>query len=359
MSACRAVENGLGMAMPSEFGELRRLLYCGEWIESHVLHMFMLHLPDFLGKASAIEVAQTHGDLVRRSLRIKKAGNAILKVVGGREVHPINVKVGGFHRVPRHAELSPLLEELAWARDAMRETLQWFATLPFPDFERDYEFVALHHPSEYPFCEGRIVSSRGLDLDPSEFDQHFEERQVPHSTALHSVIRARGADHAGPLARFNLHFDQLRPLAREAAESVGLVPPCNNPFKSLLVRAVETIQALDEAHDLVSRYREPAQPSVEVPLRRGVGHGATEAPRGMLHHRYVFDEQGNIESARIVPPTAQNQKTIEEDLLALAPELIAREHEAATWLAEQAVRNYDPCISCSTHFLKLAIVREG
>jgi coenzyme F420-reducing hydrogenase alpha subunit len=357
MSACHAVENALGLVLPDELRKLRRLLYCGEWIESHVLHMFMLHLPDFLGMQSSLEVAKTHGDEVRAGLRIKKAGNAIVNLIGGREIHPINVKVGGFYRSPSSSDLQALLPELRWSKQTLLETLEWFATLDFPDFERDYEFVALRHETDYPFCEGRLVSNKGLDIDISEYDQHFEEQHLAHSTALHSVLRARGAYFCGPLARFNLNFDKLCPDAAQAARAINLTPPCTNPFKSLLVRTIEAIQVFDEAITTIESYTEPKQPAIDVPLKRGVGFGCTEAPRGILYHRYAFDEAGTIEQARIVPPTSQNQKTIEEDLLALSPQLVTREHEAATWLAEQAVRNYDPCISCSTHFLKLQIER--
>ncbi len=357
MSACHAVENGLGVVLPDELRRLRRLLYAGEWIESHVLHMFMLHLPDFLGKQSALEVAKENAEEVKRGLRIKKAGNSIVNVLGGREIHPINVKVGGFYRLPTKAELRALLPELDWAKRAMLDTVGWFAQLGCPSFERDYEFVALRHETDYPFSEGRLVSNKGLDIAVEDYDEHFEEQHLAHSTALHSVLRERGAYFCGPLARFNLNFDRLSQEAREAAERVGLVPPCNNPFKSLLVRAIETIQVLGEAIDIIEAYREPKHAAVELPLRAATGFACTEAPRGILYHRYSFDAEGAIDHARIVPPTSQNQKTIEEDLMDLSSVLVRMEHGEATWLAEQAVRNYDPCISCSTHFLKLEIER--
>src|SRR5208283_1152191 len=192
MSSVHAVEKIFGVTMPPPLRLLRRLLYCGEWIESHVLHIYMLHAPDFLGFESAIAMAQSspaHAEIVRRALRIKKAGNQIVRVVGGREVHPINVRVGGFYRSPRREDLAALVEELKWARDAALETVRWTAGLPFPDFHGDYEFVALRHPAEYPMNEGRLVSSRGLDIPPEEYPEHFEEYQVPHSNALHSRRR--------------------------------------------------------------------------------------------------------------------------------------------------------------------------
>jgi sulfhydrogenase subunit alpha len=353
MSACSAVENALGLVLPEPLAELRRLLYCGEWIESHVLHVFMLHLPDFLGAQSALEVARTHGDQVRLGLRVKKAGNAIVRVLGGREVHPINVRVGGFYRLPAVQELRALLPELVWARDAMQEALGWLATLPCPEFERDYEFVALRGAGRYPFCEDRLISNKGLDIPVGDYDAHFEEIHVPHSTALHSRLRARGTYVCGPLARLNLNFDLLREPAARAARAINLTPPVNNPFKGLLVRSVEVIQVLDEAVELIERYAPSAAPAIDVSLHAGTGFGCTEAPRGALYHRYSFDTEGTITDARIVPPTSQNQGSIEADLFALAPELAEKDDASATWLAEQAIRNYDPCISCSTHFLKL------
>lgn len=358
MSACHAIENALPMAISPEIRTLRRLLYTGEWIGSHALHVFMLHAPDFLGCEDALEAAKQYPDFVKDGLFIKKTGNAIVSALGGREIHPINVKVGGFYRAPLRSELEALAPDLERALSAMERQLARLSSFPFPDFERDYEFVALRHPGEYPFCEGRIVSSRGLDVSPGEYESAFEEHQVPHSTALHSRIRGRGAYQCGPLARLNINFDKLRPRARLAASSAGLVPPVRNPYKSLLARAVEIIQALDEALEITTHYRRPEPPCAEVELRAGTGYGCTEAPRGALYHRYSIAEDGSISTAKIVPPTSQNQRTIEEDLLDLAPTIAELSNAEATRLAEQAVRNYDPCISCSTHFLTLKLEHE-
>jgi len=358
MSSCHALEDAAGVRVAGALRELRRLLYCGEWIESHALHVFMLHLPDFLGYPDALAMANEHGDLVRAGLRVKKAGNAIVSTLGGREIHPINVKLGGFYRLPERAELDTLTTELAWVARAMSDMLPTFSALTFPDLERDYEFVALRHPSEYPFCEGRIVSSKGIDIDAREYPEHFVEQQVPYSTALHSRIRGRGGYFVGPLARFNLNADRLSPSARAAAAAVALAPPVRNPFKSLLARVVEIVEAVNEALRIITSYRPREVAAVELPMRAGVGHGCTEAPRGILYHRYVVDAAGLVEDARIVPPTSQNQGTIEDDLRAIAPDLAKMPLAAATLRAEHAVRNYDPCISCSTHFLKLKIVEH-
>ncbi len=358
MSAVHAMEDACGVMVDGPLRTLRRLIYCGEWIESHVLHIYLLHAPDFLGYESAIQMAKDHAPIVQRGLQLKKAGNEIVTLLGGRAVHPINVRVGGFFRVPTKQELAPLVERLKWAQEAALETVRWTGTLPFPDFEQDYEFVALRHPDEYPFNEGRIVSNRGLDISAREFDEHFVEEQVAHSNALHAVLKERDAYFLGPMARYSLNFDRLSPLAQNAAREAGLGPVCRNPFQSIIVRAVEVLWACDEALRLIENYEPPDAPAVAVIPRAATGYGATEAPRGLLYHRYRIDEQGRILEAKIVPPTSQNQKTIENDLRRFVPPRVNLPNEELTWQCEQAVRNYDPCISCATHFLKLKVIRE-
>jgi coenzyme F420-reducing hydrogenase alpha subunit len=355
MSACHAVEDAHGLVLDEPLRRLRRLLYCGEWIESHVLHVVMLHAPDFLGFPDAITMARDHGEHVVRALRLKKAGNAIVRLLGGREIHPINVRVGGFYRAPTRTELLALLPELTWGIEAARELLRWVAGFEFPALERDYELVALKHPDEYPMCEGRIVSSRGIDIAARDYDGVFEETHEPRSNALHSSVKGRGAYLCGPLARINLCFDTLVPEARAAAAEIGFAPPCRNPFKSLLARGIEAVQAFATAAAIVRDYAPPARSFVDVPERAGTGYACTEAPRGILYHRYSVDDAGLITDAKIVPPTSQNQRTIEDDLVALAPVLAELPLAAATARAEQAIRNYDPCISCATHFLTLKV----
>ncbi len=357
MSAVHAMEYAAGVHVEGPLRELRRLLYCGEWIESHVLHIYMLHAPDFLGLPDAVQLARTHGDIVRRGLRLKKLGNTLIERVGGRAIHPINVRVGGFYRAPARSELLALLPELEWAREAAAETLRWVATLPTPEMEHDYEFVALRHAHEYPLNEGRIVSSRGLDISPPEWDQHFEERQVRHSTALHAAVKARGAYLTGPLARYSLNFDRLPVSVQNAARAVGLGEVCRNPFRSIAVRAVEVLYACEEATRIIEGYHEPERPFLEVEPRNAVGHGATEAPRGLLYQRYAIDGDGLISAATIVPPTSQNQASIEADLWQVAKTGREMADDALRALCEQAIRNHDPCISCSTHFLDLRVDR--
>lgn len=358
MSACHAMEDALGVKVEGQLRALRRLLYCGEWIESHVLHVYMLHAPDFLGYQDVLAMAKDHPAAVKQALELKKLGNDIMILLGGREIHPINVRVGGFYRVPRKAEFAPLVERLKRGRDAALDMVRFAASLECPDFEQDYEFVALRHPEEYPLNEGRIVSSRGLNISVREFEEHFVEEQVAHSTTLHSSIKGRGAYLVGPLARFNLNYDRLSPLAQEAAQNAGIKPGMKNPFKSIVVRAVETVYAFDESLRILEQYEPPDAPSVPITPRAGFGCGCTEAPRGILFHSYRLDSNGNITSAHIMPPTAQNQKSIEADLLHFAELALDLPEDKLVWQCEQAIRNYDPCISCSTHFLKVQIERE-
>jgi coenzyme F420-reducing hydrogenase alpha subunit len=337
--------------------ELRRLLYCGEWIESHTLHIYMLHAPDFLGYAGAIDMARDHGDIVRRGLSLKQVGNEILTLLGGREIHPINVRVGGFYRAPRRREFQALTERLKWARDAALETVRWTATLDFPECERDYTFVALRHATEYPLNEGRVVSNRGLDIAPAQYDDHFEELHVARSNALHSRFRDGGLYLVGPLARYSLNFDRLSPMARDAAREAGLGPVCNNPYRGIIVRAVEVLYACDEALRIIDAYEEPEQPFVAIEPRAGTGFAATEAPRGLLYHRYRLEPDGTIADACIVPPTSQNLATIEEDLTQFIGGWLDLPDDDLRHRCEQTVRNYDPCISCATHFLRLDLDR--
>ena len=357
MSAVHAMEDALGVAVTGPLRDLRRLIYCGEWIESHTLHVYMLHAPDFLGYAGAIDMARDHGDVVRRGLSLKKAGNEIVSLLGGREIHPINVRVGGFYRTPRRRELEPLAEQLKWAREAAFETVRWTAGFDFPERERDYTFVALRHTAEYPFNEGRIVSNRGLDIVPTDYEDHFEETHVERSTALHSRLRGGGSYLVGPLARYNLNFDRLSPLAQEAALEAGLGPTCTNPYRSIVVRAIEVLYACDEALRIIDSYEEPDRPTVAVEPRAATGYAATEAPRGLLYHRYRLEADGTIAEARIVPPTSQNQASIEEDLASYIGGFLDLPDEALRHRCEQTVRNYDPCISCSAHFLRLEMDR--
>jgi sulfhydrogenase subunit alpha len=358
MSAVHAIERALGIGIDPAVRQLRRLFYCGEWIESHALHVYMLHAPDFLGYPDGIAMAREHQAIVKQGLRLKKAGNRIVALMGGREIHPVSAAVGGFYKVPSKSALKELWDELNWALDASLATARWVSGFDFPDFEQDYEFVSLSHPEEYPFNEGRIVSSRGLDIDVSRYEENFTEQHVQHSNALHSLLRGRDSYMVGPLARFNLNFDRLPEVARQVARDCGLQVPCRNPFRSIVVRAIELVFACHEALRVIREYEPPPAPRAKTVVRASTGQAATEAPRGLLYHSYELDQGGLITSAKIIPPTSQNQKRIEEDLWHFVTQIATRPAEEITWKCEQAVRNYDPCISCATHFLRLRLERD-
>jgi coenzyme F420-reducing hydrogenase alpha subunit len=357
MSGVHAVEDALGTEVNEPIRALRRLLYCGEWIQSHALHIVMLHAPDFLGYPDAITMARDHGEAVQRALALKKTGNDLLRLLGGREIHPINARVGGFYRVPSRAELAPVAEALKHARDRAIESMRWTAGFPFPEFVRDYEFVALRHPHEYPMNAGRIVSSAGLNIAASDYETEFIERQVSYSTALHSELKERGTYLVGPMARYALNRDRLPPEVRALADEVGLEPVCRNPFRSILVRGVEVVYACHEALRLIADYEPPSRPFVPPEPRAAIGYACTEAPRGILYHRYRLDADGTILDASLVPPTAQNQDVIEEDLREIATAGLGLDEETLRAECEQGIRNHDPCISCAAHFLKLQVHR--
>lgn len=358
MSAIHAMEDVCGVRVEGALRELRRLFYCGEWISSHTLHIYMLHAPDFLGYPSAVEMAKDHPEAVERGLALKKSGNDIMNLMGGREIHPVNAKVGGFYRAPARSEFSELREKLLHARELALETVKWTGTLDFPAFEQDYTFVALRHGAEYPMNEGRIVSNKGLDIPASAYDDHFEEQHVDYTNALHCVMKPEGnCYHVGPMARYALNFDQLPSDIQDAAKAAGLGPVCTNPFQSISVRAVEVLYAVTEALRIIDTYRPPEESSITVEPKAGTGYGATEAPRGLLYHRYTIDDDGIIKDANIVPPTSQNQKMIEDDLRRFVPTCMDRTDDEIQYVSEQAIRNYDPCISCATHFLKLEVDR--
>jgi sulfhydrogenase subunit alpha len=359
MGASLAMEEALGVAVSDDIRRTRRLLYCGEWIQSHVLHTSMLHAPDFLGFQDSIQWSKAQPGVVEKALSVKKMGNHIMEAVGGRAVHPVNTRVGGFYKAPDKARVRGMVDDLKRALDDSLILLKLFAGFDIPDFEDDYTFVALHHDEEYAIDRGRLLSNRGMDIPVSQFEEHFKEVHVAHSNALHGVQRHRREPYlVGPLARYALNYDQLSPLAKQAAADAGLPRIVLNPFKSILVRGVETAYALEEAIRLAQEYEPFDPPAALITPKAGRGFGCTEAPRGICHHSYSLDDEGRITSATIVPPTSQNQPRIEADLKGVVQKNLHLPDEELKWRCEQAIRNYDPCISCATHFLDLTVERE-
>lgn len=359
MSAVQALEQAFGVVPDDWVIRARRLIYCGEWIQSHALHIHLLALPDFLGFDNAIALAGTHPQVVRRGMDLQRLGNDLIGLFGGRSVHPVGVRVGGFHRAPDPEAAAALLDRLGEALTQAEELVAFLADLDLPRDDQDFTSVALRHEREYPMYGGRIVSDHGLDIPVEAYDEHFTEEHRPHSTALYSRLHGRPYL-VGPLARLNLNHDRLSPRAARALAASGLHLPSRNMFHSLPARAIELLQALEDAQALLADYRPAHPPHAGVEPRAGEGFGATEAPRGLLWHHYVMDDAGQVRLARIVPPTAQNQARMEEDLhRSLEAFGLHHDDDALRLRGEMVVRNYDPCISCATHFLKVRVHRDG
>lgn len=365
MSASHALERIAGVRVDGQIRDLRRLLYAGEWIESHVLHIGFLHAPDFVGVDSGIDLAGRHPELIAKVLRLKKVGNDIMEVVGGRPIHPVNVRIGGFYRAPDRDAIASLAGPLEWARGAAVELIEWVSGFDFPNIHVDHELVSLRNPTEYPVLDGRIVSDRGLDIGVDEFDSEFAEEHVEHSTALHGRRRGGGAYLTGPLARWANNRDRVPADVDAIARRLEVPDVERNPFRSIIIRSLEVLIAVVEAQQIVDRYVEP-DPAFEIATpQAGVGWGASEAPRGVLVHRYETDSDGTITDARIIPPTAQNQPAIESDVRRVVEQHL-RDHPESSEEAdhelqhrcETAVRNHDPCISCATHFLAVDVQRS-
>jgi len=358
MTAVQALEQAFGFTPSPWVERMRRLFYCGEWLQSHALHIHLLALPDYLGFDSAIAMAAKHPEAVQRGLALQALGNAIIRLFGGRSVHPVGACVGGFHHAPTPADVADLHQRLLNALEDARALTRWCALLPLPEDDDDFVCVALTHDTEYPFYAGRLTGSDGLSIDAAQWDNHFREDHAPHSTALWSLYQGKPYL-VGPLARLNLNLDRLPDAVRDNLEQTGIDLPSRNMFHSMVARAVEIEVALHEAIALTATYEYPERPNDPVTPRAGVGFGATEAPRGLLWHRYETDAEGLIKSARIVPPTSQNQARIEQDLhRSLQNFGLAHSDDELRLHCEKVIRNYDPCISCSTHFLTLDLERR-
>ncbi|NKY32943.1 Ni/Fe hydrogenase subunit alpha [Nocardia speluncae] len=354
VSACNALEQVCEAELDPPLRALRRLLYCGEWIASHCLHIFLLHLPDILGFPDAVALAQAERALVEQGLALKKAGNALLELIGGRAIHPVNVKLGGFYSTPEPRALTELAEQLRRGLDDAVQIARRMARFDFPSAELGCDFVAVTDAPHYAIETGEVRTSGGQTFPAAGFAEHITEQQVRHSTALHATLDGRQYL-TGPLARYTLNSAQLSPIARELAADIGLDSSCRNPFRSILVRLVEVVYALDEALRLIADYRRPPRAAVPVRSRPGTGHGVSEAPRGLLYHRYELDTEGIVRTATIVPPTSQNQSMMEEDLRRVVGANLHLSDAELTTLCETTIRNYDPCISCSAHFLALEV----
>ncbi|MDH5376861.1 MAG: nickel-dependent hydrogenase large subunit [Gammaproteobacteria bacterium] len=358
MSAVHALEGLFDTRISEWIRAMRRVYYCGEWIESHALHIHLLALPDFLGYQSAPEMAKDHPLAVKRGLRIQALGNDLIKLFGGRSVNPVGAEVGGFSGAPTKKEVNTLYSRLDQCIDESAELLEWLLTFSLPESNQDFPGVSLRHEYEYPMNEGRLASSDGLNIPVDAFENHFVERQVPHSTAF-QCYRDDKAYLVGPLARCVLNSQHLNKQVKTILDAAKLKLNVGNSYHSLIARAMEILHAASEAKDLLRNYVKPNTTREKIITKAGVAIAATEAPRGTLWHRYEIDADGLVCKARIVPPTSQNQARIEADLRhALTTLGLYRPEEELRFQAEQIIRNYDPCISCATHFLDLRVNRQ-
>jgi len=353
MSAIHAIEKIFGVEVEEPIRELRRLLYCGEWIESHALHIYLLQGPDFYGAESAWSKKE-YLPIAKRGLSFKKLGNRILALLGGRPIHPVSVKVGGFSKLPEKKALLSLLPDLGEAFEESLREVEWAARLPFQDHTMDMECVSLCAPREYPMNHGNVISNKGINTPMGGFLAMLRESQVRHSTALHSKIRKDGLESpylVGPISRVNLNVEKLPAEIREVLKKCGISPPIMNTRMGIIARSIELSYALHEAMRIIRVYEAPAEPSVRFEPREGEATWITEAPRGMLIHRYELDHEGCVKNCTLIPPTSQNLAQLEIDLRDFIQNHIGKPLDFLKKESEKIVRSYDPCISCSVHFV--------
>jgi coenzyme F420-reducing hydrogenase alpha subunit len=358
MTAVEGFERLFGVELDPQVRQLRRLFYWGEWLQSHALHVYLLNAPDFLGYDSAIDMARDHRTIVERGLSLKQAGVDLLVLVGGRAVHPVGMKVGGFYRVPSKSQARALLPQLEQALEDARETVKWTSAFNLPDFERDPLMLSMYDPELYALDTGRLITTEGIDIDPGDWDTAFEEHHVEHTTALQAT-GLDGKHHlVGPAARVVLAGEALHPAAKEALELAGGQELLRrNMFAAINARGIEMVHAVSEAMAIIEGYEPPADPFVEWEPVAGKASWSSEAPRGVLFHRYEVDEQGRVSAAQIVPPTSQNQVFMEDDMRDYVGSVLDLPEPEAAAKLEALIRCYDPCISCATHFLTLEIER--
>jgi coenzyme F420-reducing hydrogenase alpha subunit len=353
MSGVQAVESIFDVNVSKEIENLRRIFYYGEWIHSHAIHVFFMHLPDFLGLSSFFDFLKTNPDLSKKALIIKQTGQKILETIGGRSVHPVSVCLGGFTAYPSEDDLKKLIPDLENSYQYSLEILNFLSKLNFPNhtLPEDIVFVSLKEDSYYPILKGKIYLSTGIVIDKDEFLDYFEEYEKPYSTAKYSKTKDGKTYVVGPIARFNNCFDYFTQNTKMIATNYGLEPPEINMAKTIMVRMLEILDSIEMAVKLIKEYKKEKLKNEKYQIKAGDGTGISEAPRGILWHYYKIDDNGLIEKANIVPPTSQNQSAIEETLKK-SLNCIKNEKELINY-SETIVRDFDPCISCATHFLKL------
>ncbi len=369
LASIQAAEDAIGFTPSEQTIKLRKLLLHLENLDSHILHIYLLVAPDLLGVKSFVPLIGSHNEVVRRALRMKKVCNDVCDVLVGRHVHPISCIVGGFTKLPREKDLDTMLDMLKGLQKDMDETVALAATLKFPEFERETEFVALVNDSdEYPMLMGDISSTDGLRMDKKDYKKITNEFVVPHSSAKHTKA-SRDSYMVGALARFNLNHDKLHPKAKAVAKAVGLKPICANPYLNTVAQLIECVHSLEDSIAILEEFKNKGvdysqevvvglNENKTIPVKAGNGVGAVEVPRGILFHNYEVDDDGKIVNANCIIPTGQNLNNIEHDMKKMVPEILDKKDDEITLLMEMLVRAYDPCISCSAHFLNVKFINR-
>ena len=365
LTSLKATEDAMDVEISDQDLALRKLGLYGEIIQSHVLHLGYLALPDLVGQKSVVPMAETHPEAVQTVVRLHRLGNDLTEIVGGRSVHAQRPIPGGFSTIPTEAELRTVRNELEAAWEDVQAVADLLASLvdELPDFTRETEFISLTHPAEYAFYEGVPTSSDTGDLALADYEEIVNEHVLEQSTAKFTE-HARESYMVGALARLNNNFDQLSARAQEVADDFGLEPVCHNPYLNNVAQLVETAHLVEESirllddllTDGLDSQPQYHQPAVEPQAGRGIG--TVEVPRGILFHDYTYDESGAVTDANCVIPTNQNHANIQRDMEKLVPEIIERPEDEIELTLEMLVRAYDPCISCSTHYLDVEFV-EG
>lgn len=357
-ASLNAMENCLGVQPSDQTVRLRQLGFHGEILQSHYLHVLYLVAPDLLGVGSVIPLVETHPDVVRLALRVKRLANDICCVVGGRHVHPLACCVNGFTQLPKPEALRDLQQRLVASRQDLRTIVDLLKTLSLPDFERETEYICLtDHGEEYAYIRGELKSSDGWQVPVTKYREKVHEWVVDHSTGKHAKS-SRDAYMVGALARFNNNYDALCPGAKAVAEELGLKPPCTNPFLNTVAQVVETVHCTEHSIQLIDEILSAGLKEEDrtVEIKAGTGVGAADVPRGTLFHEYTIDDEGTIVGANLVIPTNQNYANIEADMHALVPQILDRPQDEIRLMLEMLVRAYDPCISCSVHMLDVKFV---
>lgn len=357
LCSLQATEAAMGVKISEQTRLLRRILIQGENLQSHVLHSYFLAAPDFVGAPSVFPLVQTHPEVVVRALRMKKLANDLCDVFGGRTVHPITPTVNGFTKLPEIKDIKEIRRRLVAAGPDLEATLALFKTLKIPDFQRETEYISLKSKEEYALYEGVIASTDAGTTPVANYRNWTNEYLVPQSTAKYTK-HVRDSYMVGALARFNNNHDQLPAGAQKAAEELGLKAPCYNPFMNTVVQVVEVVHALDESIRLIDELLDKGlkEEDRRILLKAGRGVGSVDVPRGILFHDYTYDKNGICVEANCIIPTNQNHANIQKDMEALLPQVLDRPQEEIRLSLEMLVRAYDPCISCSTHLLKVEFV---